>query len=121
RPGFKRAGDEETGRRSPPIVERFDYSLTGADQLSVSWSTKGADNVQIHFQCVKGLAVSEIASSSNMRCGTAIDRNFPPNGSAKFLLFNPDPSSVPLVLNIQPFSAGVGYAKQSSTIIIQVK
>ena len=56
----------------------------------------------------------------DMKCGAVVDQNFPPNGSAKLMLSNFNPSSANFVLSIEPFSDGVGYPKQSKTITVSV-
>lgn len=121
-PAFERAVAEKPSQRSVPLVPSFDHGPVVVDRLTrvkVSWSTRGADFVQLHYPCTNKLYVSALEYPS-MRCGTVVDRNLPANGSAELLLGNYNPSPVPLALSIEPFSDGAGYPEQSKTITIPV-
>lgn len=121
-PAFERAVAEKPSQRSVPLVLSFDHGPVVVDRLTkvkVSWSTRGADFVQLHYPCTNKLYVSALEYPS-MRCGTVVDRNLPANGSAELLLGNYNPSPVPLALSVEPFSDGVGYPEQSKTITIPV-
>jgi hypothetical protein len=121
-PTLKPAVAEKASRTSLPSVVSFDQGPVIVDRstkIKVSWSTRGADFVQLHYPCVKGLFVSDV-SATNMRCGPLVDHNYPPNGSTELRLGNFNPSPVPFALSIEPFSGGVGYPKQSKTITLPI-
>jgi len=131
-PAIRNSARRERGRRTTPTVLSFERSAPDttyrSTAVTVSWSTRGADYVQLHYPCVEKLSVSELGGIPNsawppgadMKCGALVDQNFPPDGSAKLMLANFNPSSVSLVLSIVPFTDGVGYPKESKTIIISV-
>ena len=131
-PGIRRAARERPHGSSPPTVLSFERSPAdttfGSTAVTVSWSTRGTDYVQLQYPCVEKLYVSDLGGPPDspqppgvdMKCGALVDQNFPPNGSAKLMLSNFNPSSVNFVLSIEPFSDGVGYPEQSNTITISV-
>jgi len=84
-------------------------------QIAVSWSTEGADYVQLQYPCVQQLFVTDSADSGNMKCGGMTDRNFPPNGSANLELINFNTSAVSFMLTVEPFSDGAEYHRGSKT------
>jgi hypothetical protein len=119
-PGMRNAARSLPARQ--PLVKSLEQSLLSdapAAQIAVSWSTEGADYVQLQFPCIEQLFVSG-AGGSEMKCGVPTDRNFPPNGSETLLLNNLNPRSVRLVLTVEPFSDGVGYTRGSKTITIEL-
>jgi hypothetical protein len=121
-PQFKRRTGNNAPRLHSPVARSFaatPVSSQYADTVSVSWSTDGADYVQLHYPCVDRLYVSGVESSS-MKCGTLPDRNFPPKGSATLMVQNLNEFPVFLELSVVPFSDGVGYPEQSKTITIRV-
>ena len=130
-PGIRRAAREKPHRSSPPTVLSLERSTADtafrSTTVTVSWSTRGVDYVQLRYPCVEKLSVSELGGADSpwppgvdMKCGAVVGQNFPPNGSAKLMLSNFNPSSVKFVLSIEPFSDGVGYPEQSKTITISV-
>jgi hypothetical protein len=105
-----------------PLVTSLEQSLLSekpATEIAVSWSTDGADYVQLQYPCTEGLFVSEWGGSE-MKCGVPTDRNSPPNGSATLLLINFNSSSVRLVLTVEPFSDGVESHRGSKTITLEI-
>lgn len=119
---FKRQPGENAPRPRFPVVRSFTatpISSQYVDTVAVSWSTDGADYVQLHYPCTDRLYVSG-AESSSMKCGTLPDRDFPPKGSTTLMLQNLNEFRVRLELSVEPFSDGVGYPKQSKTIAIRV-
>ena len=86
----------------------------------VSWSTEGADYVQLQFPCIDEKVFVSSLSGRDMRCGGQIDRNFPPNGSEELVLGNLNSRSVQLVLTVEPFSDGVEYHGGSKTITLEI-
>ena len=130
-PGIRRAAREKPHRSSPPTVLSLERSTADtafrSTTVTVSWSTRGTDYVQLQYPCVEKLSVSELGGADSpwppgvdMKCGAVVGQNFPPNGSAKLMLSNFNPSSVNFVLSIEPFSDGVGCPKQSKTITVSV-
>jgi hypothetical protein len=86
----------------------------------VSWSTEGADYVQLQFPCINEQVVVSSLGGAGMKCGGQPDRNFPPNGSETLVLTNFNRDSVRLVLTVEPFSDGVEYHGGSKTITIEI-
>jgi hypothetical protein len=113
---------EKPRQRSLPSVVTFAHDLVTeypSTTVKVSWSTRRADYVQLHYPCRKELFVSGPAGSS-MRCGTQADRNFPPNGSTELHLGNFASAPIPFALTIEPFLDGVGYSTGSKTMTVLV-
>jgi hypothetical protein len=106
-----------------PTVVSFTHSRVIVDLMNnveVSWSTERADYVQLHYQCVASVFVSEATRGGNIPCGAVVDRNFPADGTTSLALQNLTPASVQLVITVEPFSDGRGYAENSKTITIPV-
>ena len=134
-PVIRSAAREEPHRSSSPTVLSFERptpeTALRSTTFTVSWSTQGADYVQLQYPCVEKLYVRyvrEVRVARNrswppgapMKCGSLVGQNFPPNGSAIIALTNFNPSSVTFALSIEPFVDGVGYPKESKTITISV-
>ena len=88
-------------------------------RFAVSWSTEGADYVQLQYPCNEQFFVSGEAGSE-MKRGVSTDRNFPPNGSATLMISNLNSRNVRLVLTLEPFSDGVEYHSGSKAITIEI-
>ncbi len=104
-----------------PAVVSFTRSPVAVDVMNiveVSWTTTHADYVQLHYECVMNLLVSEVDPGGNMTCGGSVDRNFPPNGTASLGLENFNPGPVQLVVTVIPFFEGHGYKESSKAITI---
>lgn len=101
---------------SPPSVVSFDRTMKAGrvTTVKVSWSTRGADYVQLHFPCVNLVFLGEL------QCGPVADRNYPPNGSEELISDNFTSSPVEIVLTLEPFYAGVGYPQESKTVSIPI-
>lgn len=105
-----------------PLVSSLKQSLLREEaetQIKLSWSTRGADYVQLRYPCVKNLFVSGEAGSE-MKCGIPTDRNFPANGSETVLLNNFNSGSVRFVLTVDPFVDGMEYQRGSRTLTVEV-
>ncbi len=105
-----------------PIVVSFTHSpviVDVMDMVEVSWATEHTDYVQIHYQCVANVFVSETARGS-MPCGSAVDRNFPANGMASLGMQNLNLEPIQLVITVVPFSDGRGFEEKSKAITIPV-
>jgi hypothetical protein len=106
-----------------PIVASFANSPVIVDVMNIVkllWTTEHADYVQLHYQCIANVFVSEMTRGGNMPCGAAADRNFPANGTASLGLQNLSPEPIQLVITVVPFSDGRGYDEQSKAITIPV-
>jgi hypothetical protein len=90
-----------------PLVTSLEQSQQSETQTAVSWSTEGADYVQLQFPCIDEQVVVSDSASGSMKCDGPTDRNFPPNGSETLFLINLNLRSVRLVLTVEPFSDGV--------------
>jgi hypothetical protein len=103
-----------------PVVTSLEQSQDSEIPTVVSWSTEGADYVEMQFPCLDQQVVVSDSTSASMKCGGPTDRNFPPNGSEKLFLTNLNSHSVRLVLTVEPFSDGVEYHGGSKTITIEI-
>ena len=104
-----------------PVVTSLEQSQDPQDTPTVvSWSTEGADYVQLQFPCLDQQVVVSDSTSAIMKCGGPTDRNFPPNGSERLFLTNLNRHSVRLVLTVEPFSDGVEYPGGSKTITREI-
>ena len=115
----------EQKRTIPPVITSFTSSPVTFDSLervTVSWSSEGADSVQLSYQCVKGLSILGPDGSEEMKCGQLAPRNLGPVGSAAFVLLNQSESlsSLPFVVAVVPFVNGAGYVKNSKSLSIPV-
>ena len=105
----------------PVVTELTPLSQPGehALEIKVSWTTQGADYVQLQFECNNNLIVTGMADY--MECGSSSNRNFPPNGTATFSVSNPKGiGPIPFVLSLEPFAYGVGYPTQAKSVRIPV-
>jgi hypothetical protein len=104
-----------------PLVTSLEQSSENdATQIAVSWSTEGADYVQLQYRCIQQLFVMNFADSGEMNCGGPTDRNFPPIGSASLELSNFNTTAVSFVLTVVPFSDGTEYHAGSKTITMEI-
>jgi hypothetical protein len=104
-----------------PVVTSLEQYQDPPDTPAVfSWSTEGADYVQLQFPCINEQVFVSSLGGGDMKCGGQTDRNFPPNGSEKLVLTNLNSRSVQLVLTVEPFSDGVEYPKGSKIITIEI-
>ena len=105
-----------------PEVTAFSPSSQPANrflQITLSWTTKGVDYIHLEFACANGLVVT--GASAYLECGSSSNRNFPPNGSATFLVSNPQGHApIPFVVTLEPFSQGAAYPSQTKTVSIPV-
>lgn len=110
--------------RRPAVTSLTSSPITfdSLENVSVSWSSRGADYVQLLYRCTRGLAILGPDGAEEMKCGEPAPHNFHPAGSASFVLLpkSSNPSQVTFALTVEPFSNGVGYPKQSKTINIPV-
>jgi hypothetical protein len=104
----------------PPVVTSLEQSEDAEIPTIVSWSTKGADYVQLQFPCNDEQVFVSSLGGGGMKCGGATNRNFPPSGSEKLVLTNFNRHSVRLVLTVEPYSGGVEYHGGSKTITIEI-
>jgi hypothetical protein len=117
-PEKRNAAKLTTGQR--PVVTSLEQSQDPQLPPLISWSTEGADYVQLRFPCMgEQVSVSSLQGAT-MKCGGQTDRNFPPNGSETLSLVNLNPRTVRLVLTVEPFSDGVAYHAGSKTITIEI-
>lgn len=91
-------------------------------EIDVSWSTEGADYVQLRYPCTRRLDVSGMGGILNpeIKCGPVTEANYPANGSGKILLLNGNAGTVPFVLTVVPFQDGVAYDKGAKTVTVDV-
>lgn len=127
----------ESNRPAIPRVSRFDASSETADditnrgQITFSWSTEGADYVELLYRCVPastGPGVVILEGGNSQECENANRRlysrritNRSPNGSQSVLFGNfhqPDPISI--VVRIVPFSHGMAFPDSAKSITVQV-
>jgi hypothetical protein len=105
-----------------PEVIAFNPSSEPANRstkITVSWTTKGIDYVELEFACMNGLVVT--GATAYLECGSSSNRNFPPNGSATFLVSNPQGQApIPFVVTLEPFYRGVAYPSQSRSLSVLV-
>jgi hypothetical protein len=101
-------------------VTSLEQSQNAEIPIVVSWSTKGADYVQLQFPCINEQVFVSSLGGGSMKCGGQTDRNFPPNGSETFVVTNFNRQSVRLVLTVEPFSDGVEYHGGSKTITMEI-
>jgi hypothetical protein len=118
----ERSQSRERAHVFKPEVAAFSPSSQPANhslQITLSWTTRGVDYVHLEFACAKGLVVT--GASAYLECGSSSNRNFPPNGSATFLVSNPQGHApIPFVVVLVPFSQGVAYPSQTKTASIPV-
>jgi len=117
------ASADSRGPSGTPAVVSFTRSPVTVDVFNiveVSWTTTHVDYVQLHYECVTNLFVSEVSPGGNMACGRSVDRNFPPNGTTSLGLQNFNPAPVQLVITLVPFFEGRGYEEKSRAITIPV-
>jgi hypothetical protein len=122
-PEMKNAVRREPGLR--PTVTSLRASPVNAPvgtQIEVSWSTEGADYVQVRYSCTRRLDVTGAGTMfpGYMKCGPVTDTNYPPSGTGKILLLNSNAGTVPFVLTAEPFQNGVVYSKGAKTITVNV-
>jgi hypothetical protein len=104
-----------------PVVTSLEQSQDPPDAPTVvSWSTEGADYVQLQFPCIDERVFVSSLRGADMKCGGQTDRNFPPSGSEELVLTNLNRQSVRLVLTVEPFSEGVEYHGGSKTITLEI-
>jgi hypothetical protein len=104
-----------------PLVTSLKHSLSSeepATQIAVTWSTEGADYVQLRYPCIERVFVGGDAGSE-MKCSVP-DRNFPASGTETVLATNFNSRSVRLVLTVEPFSDGEEYHRGSKSIILDI-
>jgi hypothetical protein len=97
-------------------------NLSVGTDIDISWSTEGADYVQLRYPCTRGLDVSGMGGILNpeMKCGTATNANYPADGSGMILLFNRNTGTVPFVLTVVPFQNGKAYGKGAKTVTLDI-
>jgi hypothetical protein len=103
-----------------PVVTSLEQSQDPQLPTLVSWSTEGADYVQLQFPCINEQMSVGNLRGADMKCGGQPDRNFPPNGSETLIFTNLNRDSVRLVLTVEPFSDGVEYHGGSKTITLEI-
>jgi hypothetical protein len=102
-----------------PVVTSLEQSQPEISTV-VSWSTEGADYVQLRFPCIDEQVFVSSLGGGSMKCGSQTDRNFPPNGSETLVLTNFNRQSVRLALTVEPFSDGVDFHGGSKTVTIEI-
>jgi hypothetical protein len=117
KPRFQPAKSPMPRPMGPPIVSSFTQTPVpnrNVRTVRFTWSTEGADYVQIHFPHSRSISVG----GDGFYFYNQNDHNFPPSGHADFLLGNRSKAPVTFQFTIEPFRAGVAYPKQSKTLTL---
>jgi hypothetical protein len=120
KPRFQPAKPAKPRPMGSPIVTSFTQAPVPNQNVPTfrfTWSTEGADYVQIHFPLISNIVVQGNGFSFYDQKA----HNFPPSGHADLLLGNYSKSPVTLQFSVEPFRAGVAYPKQSDTLTLTLK
>jgi hypothetical protein len=117
KPGYQPVEPVKPRATGPPTVTSFTQTPVpdrNVQTVRFTWSTEGADYVQIHFPLVRNITVL----GDGFYFYDQNNHNFPPSGHADVLLGNHSKAPFPLQFSVEPFRAGVAYSKQSTTITV---
>jgi len=105
-----------------PEVTGFTSASKAAEharEITVSWTTQGVDYVHLEFACTSSLVVT--GSSADLGCGSSGNRNFPPSGSATFLVYHlKGKALIPFQVNLQPFAHGAAIPRLNRNLSVPV-
>jgi hypothetical protein len=107
----------------PPAVITFIASSNESlpnemASFTISWSTEGADHVQLHFECPSDVDVYVYRPYMHCSFGTTY---LPASGSVEMNVSNRSRSQASIEVTLQPFSNGNGDREFSKSVILTVE
>ncbi len=131
-PALPNRVQKPTGRPRVTALREAPLSPSEASQFSpvetvfaFSWTTKGADYVQVRYPCSADMAIYGASQgpddpmvNDSMVCGPSPNGGYPPNGTGDLEVNNSSASAKPLALTVVPVRNGIACMKGAKTIIV---
>lgn len=113
-------------RESPLNPSGAPFSPPGS-MFAISWTTRGADYVEVRYPCTGRLAlygvgtsVDDSMMSNPMNCGPVPGEAYPPNRSGVIEVNNRNRGTEAVALTVVPFRNGKAYPEGAKTITVSV-